>query len=122
MVRVPGRPRQLQTHRPAGRPARTQRQCPGIVLASLSLVLMPVLTRARERLGPVLGSQEVVLGSRQTELCAWLSAVVVLGLGLNALHGWWWADPVAALVLAAFATRETIRTWQADSLEDTCCT
>ncbi len=95
---------------------------PGIVLAAMSVVVMPVLARAKKRLGPVLGSQAVVSESRQTELCAWLSAVVLVGLGLNALLGWWWADPVAALALAGFATFETIRTWRADSLEDTCCT
>lgn len=94
---------------------------PGIVLASASVVVMPVLARAKKRLGPVLGSQAVVSESRQTELCAWLSAVVLVGLGLNALLGWWWADPVAALAVAGFATFETIRTWRADSLEDTCC-
>jgi len=94
---------------------------PGIVLAALSLVVMPVLARAKKRLGPTLGSQAVVSESRQTELCAWLSAVVLVGLGLNAVLGWWWADPVAALALAGFATFETIRTWRADSLEDTCC-
>jgi divalent metal cation (Fe/Co/Zn/Cd) transporter len=94
---------------------------PGIVLAAASVVVMPVLARAKKRLGPVLGSQAVISESRQTELCAWLSAVVLVGLGLNALLGWWWADPVAALALAGFATFETIRTWRADSLEDTCC-
>jgi divalent metal cation (Fe/Co/Zn/Cd) transporter len=94
---------------------------PGIVLAALSVIVMPVLARAKKRLGPVLGSQAVVSESRQTELCAWLSAVVLVGLGLNAVLGWWWADPTAALAVAGFATFETIRTWRADSLEDTCC-
>jgi divalent metal cation (Fe/Co/Zn/Cd) transporter len=93
----------------------------GIVLAALSVVIMPLLARAKKRLGPVLGSQAVVSESRQTELCAWLSGVVLLGLGLNALLGWWWADPVAALAVAGFAAVETVRTWRADSLEDTCC-
>lgn len=93
----------------------------GIVLASLSIVIMPLLARAKKRLGPTLGSQAVVSESRQTELCAWLSGVVLLGLGLNALFGWWWADPVAALSVAAFAGHETIRTWRANSLNDTCC-
>jgi divalent metal cation (Fe/Co/Zn/Cd) transporter len=94
---------------------------PGIVLASLSVVIMPLLARAKKRLGPVLGSQAVVSESRQTELCAWLSAVVLVGLGANALLGWWWADPVAALAVAGFAGVETVRTWRAESLEDTCC-
>ena len=93
----------------------------GIVLAAASVVIMPILARAKKRLGPVLGSQAVVSESRQTELCAWLSAVVLIGLGLNAWLGWWWADPVAALVLAGFAAYETVRTWRADRLEDTCC-
>ncbi len=93
----------------------------GIVLAAVSVVVMPLLARAKKRLGPTLGSQAVVSESRQTELCAWLSAVVLVGLGLNAALGWWWADPVAALVLAAFASYEAVRTWRADSLADTCC-
>ncbi|MCC5947187.1 MAG: cation transporter [Nitriliruptoraceae bacterium] len=93
----------------------------GIVLAAVSVVVMPLLARAKKRLGPTLGSQAVVSESRQTELCAWLSAVVLLGLGLNAALGWWWADPVAALVLAVVAGVEAVRTWRADSLADTCC-
>lgn len=59
----------------------------GIVLAAASVVVMPVLARAKKRLGPVLGSQAVVSESRQTELCAWLSGVVLVGLGCNALFG-----------------------------------
>ncbi len=94
----------------------------GIVLAAVSVVVMPLLAHAKKRLAPTLGSQAVVSESRQTELCAWLSAVVLIGLGLNATLGWWWADPVAALVLAGFAGYEAIRTWRADSLADTCCT
>jgi divalent metal cation (Fe/Co/Zn/Cd) transporter len=93
----------------------------GIAIAAASVVVMPLLARAKKRLGPVLGSQAVVSESRQTELCAWLSAVVLVGLGLNATLGWWWADPVAALAVAGFASVETVRTWRADSLEDTCC-
>ncbi len=94
---------------------------PGIVLAAVSVVVMPLLAQAKKRLGPILGSQAVVSESRQTELCAWLSAVVLVGLGLNATLGWWWADPIAALSIAAIAGYETVRTWKADSLEDTCC-
>jgi divalent metal cation (Fe/Co/Zn/Cd) transporter len=93
----------------------------GIALATASIVIMPLLARAKKRLGPTLGSQAVVSESRQTELCAWLSGVVLVGLGLNALFGWWWADPVAALAVAGFAGFETVRAWRADSLEETCC-
>ena len=94
---------------------------PGIAIAGASLVLMPLLARAKRRLGPVLGSQAVVSEARQTELCAWLSGVVLLGLGANAALGWWWADPAAALAVAGFAGYETVRTWRAERLEDTCC-
>lgn len=94
---------------------------PGIALAAVSMVAMPALARAKRRLGPVLGSQAVVSEARQTELCALLSAVLLVGLGLNAAFGWWWADPAAALVIAAAAGAEAARTWRAESLEDTCC-
>jgi divalent metal cation (Fe/Co/Zn/Cd) transporter len=94
----------------------------GMVVAGLSLVLMPILARAKRRLGAPLGSQAVVSEARQTELCAWLSGVVLVGLGANAWLGWWWADPVAALGVAVIAGLEGIRSWRADALDDTCCT
>jgi divalent metal cation (Fe/Co/Zn/Cd) transporter len=94
---------------------------PGMVIAGLSLLIMPALARAKKRLGPVLGSQAVVSEARQTELCAYMSGVVLLGLAANAALGWWWADPVAALAIAAVAAYEARRSWLADSLEDTCC-
>jgi divalent metal cation (Fe/Co/Zn/Cd) transporter len=93
----------------------------GMVIAALSLVLMPILARAKRRLGVPLGSQAVVSEARQTELCAWLSGVVLLGLAANAWLGWWWADPVAALGVAIIAGVEGWRSWRAESLEDTCC-
>jgi divalent metal cation (Fe/Co/Zn/Cd) transporter len=94
---------------------------PGMVVAGLSLLIMPALARAKKRLGPVLGSQAVVSEARQTELCAWMSGVVLAGLAANAIAGWWWADPVAALAIAGVAAYEARRSWLADSLEDTCC-
>ena len=93
----------------------------GIVLAALSLVVMPVLARAKARLAPVLGSRAQQSEANQTRLCAMLSAVLLAGLAANALLGWWWADPLAALGIAALALVEARRTWYADSLEDTCC-
>jgi divalent metal cation (Fe/Co/Zn/Cd) transporter len=93
----------------------------GMVIAALSLVLMPILARAKRRLGVPLGSQAVVSEARQTELCAWLSGVVLLGLAANAWLGWWWADPVAALGVAVIAGVEGWRSWRAETLEDTCC-
>ncbi|MEP6759759.1 MAG: cation transporter, partial [Sporichthyaceae bacterium] len=93
----------------------------GIVLASLSLLVMPLLARAKRRLAPALGSRAQEREAQQTQLCAVLSAVVLVGLGLNAAFGWWWADPAAALVVAGLAAVEGVRSWRATSLEDTCC-
>jgi divalent metal cation (Fe/Co/Zn/Cd) transporter len=93
----------------------------GIILAALSLAVMPVLARAKRRLAPALGSQAVVADAKQTNLCALLSAVVFVGLAANAILGWWWADPTAALVIAGLAGVEAARTWRAEALEDTCC-
>lgn len=94
---------------------------PGVVLAALSLVVMPFLARAKARLAPVLGSAAAAADAAQTNLCALLSAVVLVGLGANWLLGWWWADPAAGIGIALLAAAEARRTWLAESLEDTCC-
>lgn len=94
----------------------------GIVLAVLSLMTMPLLARAKFRLAPVLGSRAAQAEATQTDVCAWLSAALLAGLGAHALFGWWWADPVAALVIAAISAWMAWDTWTAESLEDTCCT
>ena len=93
----------------------------GIVVTTLSLLTMPALARAKRRLAPVLGSRAQEREASQTRLCAVLSAVVLGGLVLNAALDWWWADPVAALVVAALAAVEGTRSWRAESLADTCC-
>jgi divalent metal cation (Fe/Co/Zn/Cd) transporter len=93
----------------------------GIVLAGLSLALMPFLARAKARLAPGLGSAAAKADAAQTNLCALMSAVVLVGLGANWLVGWWWADPVAGLGIAALAAAEATRTWRAESLADTSC-
>lgn len=93
----------------------------GIALTALSLAVMPALARAKRRLAPALGSQAVASEADQTALCAMLSAVVLGGLGLNALLGWWWADPVSGLVIGALAGAASVRTWRAEALADTCC-
>lgn len=100
---------------------RPDASVPGIVLAALSLLVMPFLARAKQRLAPALGSAAAVADARQTNLCALLSAIVLVGLGANTLFGWWWADPVAGLGIAMVAAAEAVRTWRAESLEDTCC-
>jgi divalent metal cation (Fe/Co/Zn/Cd) transporter len=84
----------------------------GIVLAALSLLVMPVLSHAQRRAGRELGSLSAVADSKQTLLCTYLSAVLLVGLLLNTLFGWSWADPIAALVIAAVALREGRQAWQ----------
>jgi len=101
--------------------SRPEASAVGIALAALSLLVMPGLARAKRRLAPALGSQAAASEADQTMLCAVLSAVVLVGLGLNALFGWWWADPVAGLVIGALASVAAVRTWRADALTDTCC-
>ena len=101
--------------------ARPEESLVGIALASLSLMLMPILARAKRDLAPILGSAAVIADAKQTNLCALLSGVVLAGLGANAVLGWWWADPLAGLGIAVLAATEAGRTWRAESLEDTCC-
>ena len=93
----------------------------GIAIAALSLVAMPLLARSKRRLAPVLGSQAAASEARQTSLCALLSAVVLAGLALNAALGWWWADPLAGIGIAAAASVAAVRTWRSEALADTCC-
>lgn len=83
-----------------------ERSTVGIVLVAVSVVVMPFLSWAQRRAGRELGSASAVADSRQTLLCTYLSAGVLVGLVLNAALGWWWADPVVALGLAAVAVRE----------------
>ncbi|MBT2232703.1 cation transporter [Nonomuraea sp. NEAU-A123] len=90
---------------------------PGLVLAALSLVVMPFLSAAQRRAGRELGSASAVSDSKQTLLCTYLSAVLLVGLGLNSAFGWSWADPIAALVIAAVAVKEGREAWRGD----TCC-
>ncbi|REK85750.1 cation transporter [Streptomyces inhibens] len=89
-----------------------ERSIPGIVIAVLSLAVMPFLSAAQRRAGRELGSASAVADSKQTLLCTYLSAVLLIGLVLNATLGWSWADPVAALVIAAVAVREGRDAWQ----------
>jgi divalent metal cation (Fe/Co/Zn/Cd) transporter len=86
----------------------------GIGLAAVSVVVMPFLSLAQRRAGRELGSASAVADSKQTMLCTYLSAAVLVGLVLDAALGWWWADPVAALVLAVLAVREGRAAWRGD--------
>jgi len=89
----------------------------GIALAAASLVIMPVLSLAQRRAGRELGSLSAVADSKQTLLCTYLSAILLAGLALNSLWRWSWADPVAALGIAAIAVREGLNAWRGDP----CC-
>ncbi|MEE6139556.1 cation transporter [Mycobacterium sp. 050128] len=89
----------------------------GIVLAAVSLVVMPLLSYAQRRAGRELGSASAVADSNQTLLCTYLSGVLLVGLLLNYLFGWAWADPVVALVIAAVAVREGRTAWRGEH----CC-
>ena len=89
----------------------------GIALAAVSLAVMPVVSWAERRSGRELGSASAVADSKQTLLCTYLSAVLLVGLVANAVLGWWWADPLAALVIAGIAVREGREAWRGDS----CC-
>jgi divalent metal cation (Fe/Co/Zn/Cd) transporter len=90
----------------------------GIGLAAASVVVMPLLARAKRRTGRELGSATVVADSTQTLLCTYLSAILLAGLGLNAVLGWSWADPVAALVIAVVALREGVQAWRGEQCDD----
>lgn len=90
---------------------------PGIVLAALSLAIMPFLSAAQRRAGRELGSASAVADSQQTLLCTYLSGVLLLGLLANWLLGWSWADPIAALVIAVVALKEGRDAWRGDA----CC-
>lgn len=87
----------------------------GIGLAVASLVIMPLLSWGQRRTGKALGSSTVVADSTQTQLCAYLSAVLLLGLVLNATLGWGWADPIAGLVIAAVAFKEGRAAWRGEA-------
>jgi divalent metal cation (Fe/Co/Zn/Cd) transporter len=81
---------------------------PGIALAAISLIVMPLLVRAKRRVARAINSNALMADSMQTALCTWLSAILLGGLALNAAFGWWWADPVAALVMVPIIANEGI--------------
>lgn len=90
----------------------------GIALASISLLVMPLLARAKRRVAAGLGSKALEADSRQTDLCAYLSAILLLGLGLNVLFGWWWADPAAALAMVPIIVKEGVTAWKGEECSD----
>jgi divalent metal cation (Fe/Co/Zn/Cd) transporter len=91
----------------------------GIGLAAFTAPTMPLLARAKRNVGRQLNSSATVSEASQNMLCAYLSVALLIGLSLNALVGWWWADPIAALVIAGVATKEGRESWRGDSCD--CC-
>ena len=92
----------------------------GIGLAAFTAPTMPLLAGAKQRVGQALGSSATVGEAGQNMICAYLSVALLIGLGLNALFAWWWADPAAALVIAAVAFREGVETWKGEACCDAC--
>ncbi len=102
----------------AGYGSEARESLPGMALTALSLVVMPILGRAKLRVASALGSRTLRADAFETIACAWLSATTLAGLALNALLGWWWADPVAALVLVPLILREGIEGVRGESDDD----
>ncbi|HZS04783.1 MAG TPA: cation transporter [Blastocatellia bacterium] len=94
-----------------------ERSFPGIILAAVSLIVMPLLTRAKRRVARGINSRAMAADAKQTEFCTYLSAILLGGLLLNALFGWWWSDPVAALVMVPIIAREGVEGLRGE----TCC-
>lgn len=92
----------------------------GIGLAAFTAPTMPMLAIAKRRLGSRLGSSATVSEGVQNMVCAYLSIALLVGLGANALLGWWWADPAAALVISAVAAREGSETWRGEACCEAC--
>ena len=90
----------------------------GIAIAALSLVVMPILARAKRKVASELNSNAMKADSRQTDLCAYLSAILLGGLILNAIFGWWWADPLAALIMVPIIAKEGIEALHGEACDD----
>ena len=97
-----------------------ERTIPGIVISALSVVIMPMLARRKRKVAVGLGSRALEADARQTDLCMYLSSILLGGLLLNAVLGWWWADPVAALVMVPIIAKEGIEGLRADKPCDDC--
>jgi divalent metal cation (Fe/Co/Zn/Cd) transporter len=101
--------------------AHPQPSWAGIGLALVTAPTMPLLARAKRRVGRELGSRATESEAGQNLLCAYLSVALLVGLGANALFGWWWADPLAGLLIATVAVREGVQSWRGDGCADGCC-
>ncbi len=92
----------------------------GITVAALSLIVMPLLAHQKRKVAAHLSSRAMKADSRQTDLCAYLSAILLGGLVLNAVFGWWWADPVAGLIMIPIIAKEGIGSLRGETCDDCC--
>ncbi len=90
----------------------------GIVIAVLSLIVMPILARMKRQVAENIKSRALKADARQTSICAYLSAILLVGLVLNALFGWWWADPVAALIMTPIIVKEGLEALRGETCDD----
>jgi len=99
-----------------------ERSIPGIVLAAVSVIVMPLLAKSKRQVAATINSAAMRADSRQTDFCTYLSAILLCGLLLNALLGWWWADPVAALVMVPIIANEGLGSLRGKKCaDDSCC-
>ena len=94
---------------------RPERSVAGIVILAISAVAMPMLSRAKRRVARALESRALEADATQSSLCAWLSAIALIGVALNASIGWWWADPIAALIMVPIIAKEGIEGVRAEA-------
>jgi divalent metal cation (Fe/Co/Zn/Cd) transporter len=104
-----------------GRREHPDRSAVGVVILTLSVIVMPILARAKRKVARSLESRALEADAVQTSLCAYLSAIALVGVALNALLGWWWADPVAALAMVPIIAKEGMEGLRGeDGCEDGC--
>jgi divalent metal cation (Fe/Co/Zn/Cd) transporter len=94
--------------------ARPEPSAAGIIVTAAALLVMPGLAIAKRSTGNAMGNRTLIADSAETAFCAYTSAAALIGLGLNSWLGWWWADPSAALVIAALAAKEGLEAWEHD--------
>ena len=93
-----------------------------MIVLILSVIVMPLLARAKHQVAREMGSQALAADATQTSLCAYLSVIALAGVALNAFFGWWWADPLAALAMTPIIIREGLEGIRAElAVTDTCC-
>ncbi len=98
-----------------------ERSTVGVVILTLSVIVMPVLARAKRKVARALGSRALEADAVQTSLCAYLSVIALIGVAMNALLGWWWADPVAALAMVPIIEKEGMEGIRAKGCDDEAC-